>query len=110
MSKDGSRTVRGPVKLPYWSHDPFAHLSKDQKNEIKYAEREVDDRMKSIHPNGTFLLNIPPPLPGRMIEPESMTVRKKGRKYMDPHPVKMKTPRLYRGRGRTWRLEAERKG
>ena len=99
------------VKLPYWSRDPFSHLSKEQKRLIRYAERESSDRMRGIHPNGDLALGIPPKIPGRFYEPESMTVRRKGRIYMEPNPVKMKEPEkvhpVYRGRGRLIRLERE---
>ena len=110
MSQSRTTAARGPIKLPYWSRDPFAHLTEDEKTIIRYAEREVDNKMLALHPNGAFCLGVPPPLPGRFIEPESMTVRKVGRKYLEPHPTKMTEPRIYRGRGRRWRLEAERQG
>ena len=100
-----------PAKLPYWSKDPFSHLSKEEKRRIRYFERESSERMRRIHPNGEFALRIPPKIPGRFYEPESMTVRRQGRRYMEPHPVKMKEPekmhRIYRGRGRILRLERE---
>ena len=99
------------VKLPYWSRDPFSHLSSAEKKRIKYAERDASERLRLIHPNGEFALRIPPKIPGRFYEPESMTTRRKGRVYMDPNPVKMKEPekvhRVYRGRGRTLRMERE---
>ena len=43
-----------------------------------------------------------------MVEPESMTVRRKGRVYMIPKPT-MEQPKIYRGRGRNLRIERERK-
>ena len=64
--------------------------------------------MKKAHPNGNFMLRVPLKIPGRMVEPESMTIRKKNRNYLKPHPIKMKEPTLYRGRGRSWRVERER--
>ena len=101
-----------PVKLPYWSRDPFFHLSKDEKRRIRYVERTASERLRSIHPNGEMALKIPPKIPGRYTEPESMTIRRKGRIYMDPHPMKMKEPEkihpIYRGRGRFLRFERER--
>ena len=99
-----------PEKLPYWSRDPFSHLTKEEKRRIKYAERASADRMRRIHPNGEFALRVPKKLPGRIYEPESMTVRRPGRIYMEPHPSKMKSPKMnaiYRGRGRVLRLERE---
>ena len=102
-----------PVKLPYWSRDPFSHLTDEEKRKIKYIERESSERMKKVHPNGELALRVPKKLPGRIYEPESMTIRKDGRVYMDPHPEKMKPPKMnviYRGRGRTWRLEREAQG
>ena len=98
------------VRLPYWSRDPFSHLTLEEKRRIKYAEREASERLKRVHPNGEFALRIPKKLPGRIYEPESMTTRRVGRVYMDPHPSKMETPKMnviYRGRGRTLRLERE---
>ena len=101
-----------PVKQPYWSRDPFSHLSKEEKLRIKYIERESAEKLKAIHPNGELALRIPPKIRGRFYEPESMTIRRKGRVYMDPNPVKMKEPEkihpIYRGRGRTIRLERDR--
>ena len=99
-----------PVKLPYWSRDPFSHLSEEEKRNIKYIERASADRMRRIHPNGEFAMRVPKKIPGRFYEPESMTIRRPGRVYMEPHPTKMKPPKanaIYRGRGRTWRLERE---
>ena len=67
--------------------------------------------MKESHPNGNFMLRIPKKLPGRMVEPESMTIRNKNRRpYLEPHPIKMEKPKIceYRGRGRSWRVERER--
>lgn len=96
-----------PVKLPYWSRDPFSHLSKEEKRRIKYIERGADEKLKAKNRNGNFALGIPQKLHGRIREPESMTIRKKGRIYMDPHPVKMKEPKIWRGRGRTMRLERD---
>ena len=98
------------VKLPYWSRDPFSHLSGDEKKRIKYAERESSERMKRIHPNGEFAIHVPKRIPGRFHEPESMTTRRVGRIYMEPHPDKMKPPKMhaiYRGRGRILRMERE---
>lgn len=103
--------TREPVKQPYWSRDPFSHLSKDEKRKIKYIERFSSERMKIIHPNGELALRVPPKLPGRFVEPESMTYRRKGRQYMNPIPGKMKEPEnlgaIYRGRGRVRRLERD---
>ena len=100
-----------PIKLPYWSRDPFSHLTMDEKRIIKYTERLASQRLKDVHPNGELALRVPPKIPGKFYEPESMTVRKPGRKYMDPIPGKMKEPEkvhpIYRGRGRTWRLERD---
>ena len=99
-----------PEKLPYWSRDPFSHLTPEEKRNIKYIERASSDRMKRFHPNGEFALRIPKKIPGRIYEPESMTTRRLGRKYMEPHPQKMKSPKMhaiYRGRGRLLRLERE---
>ena len=99
------------VKLPYWSRDPFSHLSKDENRRIKYVERDSSERLKGIHPNGELAMRVPRKIPGRFYEPESMTVRKKGRVYMDPIPDKMVQPKMnaiYRGRGRLLRLERER--
>lgn len=110
MAEKDQDWVRGPVKLPNWSNDPFGHMTKDEKRRIKYLEREADEKLKSKNRNGTFCLRVPLKLPGRMVEPESMTIRRKGRQYMDPHPEKMKEPKLWRGRGRVWRLERDREG
>ena len=96
-----------PVKLPYWSRDPFGHMSDEEKRRIKYLERAADEERKKLNRNGNFALGIPPKLRGRIREPESMTTRRKGRVYMDPHPVKMKEPNIWRGRGRTMRLERD---
>ena len=98
-----------PIKLPYWSRDPFSHLSKEEKRRIRYIERESSERMRRVHPNGELALSVPPKIPGRFYEPESMTTRRKGRKYLDHIPEKMKEPEkvgpVYRGRGRILRLE-----
>ena len=103
--------TRQPVKQPYWSRDPFSNLSKDEKRRIKYVERYSSERMKIIHPNGELALGVPPRIPGRFVEPESMTRRRKGRIYMKPIPGKMKEPKkmgaIYRGRGRVRRLERD---
>ena len=96
------------TKLPNWQRDPFAHLSKAEKRIIKEIEKSASQRLRSEHPNGEFALKVPLRLPGKMVEPESMTVRRKNRKYMEPHPVKMKNPVIYRGKGRIRRLERER--
>ena len=103
MPENSSDWIRGEVQLPNWTYDPFSHLSKDEKRRIRYIERDADEKMKQIHPNGGFMLKVPKKLPGRFTEPESMTIRRKGRVYMEPHPVKMKEPKIWRGRGRTWR-------
>ena len=100
------------AKLPYWSRDPFSHLSKDEKRRIRYVEKDSSERLRGIHPNGELALRIPPKIPGRFYEPESMTIRRKGRTYMDPIPGKMSQPEkmhpVYRGRGRLLRFERER--
>ena len=106
---------REPVKQPYWSRDPFSHLSKDEKRVIKYFERESSEKLKMLHPNGELALRIPPKIPGRFYEPESMTIRRPGRVYMEPNPHKMKgSPSkmhpVYRGRGRTLRIRREEEG
>lgn len=96
------------TKLPNWRRDPFAHLSKAEKRIIKEIEKSSSQRLRSEHPNGEFALKVPLRIPGRMVEPESMTIRRKNRQYMEPHPVKMKEPVIYRGKGRVRRLERER--
>ena len=98
-----------PIRLPNWTRDPFAHLSRAEKKRIRHLEKESDDSLREAHPNGPFALKVPLKLPGRMREPESMTTRRKNRTYMDPKPT-MDQPRIYRGRGRSLRLERERKG
>ena len=97
------------TQLPNWIRDPFQHLSRQEKRRIRRLEKESDDKLREAHPNGSFALKVPLKLPGRMREPESMTIRRKNRVYMDPKPT-MDPPRMYRGRGRTMRLERERKG
>ena len=70
-----------------------------------------DQKLRDQNGNGVFTLRVPARLPGRMIEPESMTRKRRGRNsrrpYMEPSP-KMEPPRLYRGRGRVVRLNRDR--
>ena len=96
------------TQLPNWTRDPFSHLSREEKRRIRYMEKESDDKLREAHPNGPFALKVPLKLAGRMREPESMTTRRKNRVYMDPKPT-MDPPKIYRGRGRSMRLERERK-
>ena len=96
------------AQLPNWNRDPFHHLSNSEKRQIRRLEKESDDKLREANPNGPFALKVPLKLPGRMREPESMTIRRKNRKYMDPKPT-MDQPKIYRGRGRSMRLERERK-
>ena len=97
-----------PVKLPNWKIDPFQKLTRTQKRELKEAAKGFNERLVRKNPNGTFCLGIPFKLKGRFEEPESMTVRRRKLKnYLVPMS-KMEPPKLYRGRGRTRRLERER--
>ena len=96
------------TKMPNWNCDPFYYLSSAERKRYKRLERESDEKLREAHPNGTFALKVPRRIPGRMVEPESMTIRRKGRVYMDPKPS-MEPPKIFRGRGRTMRLERERK-
>ena len=95
-----------------WSVDPFSDLSKEDKKAYRYILRKSDEKLRAVHPNGPLALRIPPRIRGRLVEPESMTHRKKKLdEYMAPHPSKMKEPKvgtIYRGRGRTLRLQRER--
>ena len=96
------------AKLPDWKIDPFHKLNRQEKKVLKEAAKGFNERLVQKNPNGTFCLGVPLKLKGRFEEPESMTVRRrKLRDYLVPMS-KMEPPKLYRGRGRTRRLERER--
>ena len=99
------------TKLPNWNRDPFHDLTKTEKKKWKEILKASDQKLRDQNGNGVFSLRIPARLPGRMIEPESMTRKRRGRNsgrpYMEPSP-KMEPPRLYRGRGRVVRLNRDR--
>ena len=98
------------TKLPNWNRDPFHTIPKKEKKLWKEILKGAHEELRDKCANGIFSLSVPKRLPGRMVEPESMTRKRRGRKsekkYMDPAP-KMEPPKIWRGRGRTWRLDRE---
>ena len=87
----------------------FPNMTKSKKKTYIQIERDARERLKNYSRNCTFLLGIPPKLRNRMREPESMTTRKKNRTYLQPSPL-MESPRVYRGRGRSRRLQRDQEG
>ena len=88
--------------------DPFSEMSPDEKKRYQDVERSARRKMRKVSKNETFNIGVPKEtMPVTMREPESMTTRTTGKKYLIRHP-KMKAP-VYRGRGRTLRLERDAK-
>ena len=82
----------------------FPKMTSKRKKEIIEIERDARETLKSYSRNQTFLINIPPKLRGKMREPESMTIRKRNRNYLVPHPKMAEPNIIFRGRGRSRRV------
>ena len=89
--------------------DPFSGMSPAEKQRYTDVERRARRKMrKASDRNETFNIGVPrEAIPVRMREPESMTTRTAGKQYLVRQPD-MKAP-VYRGRGRSMRLERDAK-
>ena len=82
----------------------FPKLSSAEVKAYRDIEREAREKLKAHSRNQTFVLNIPSKLRLQMREPESMTKRKRNRKYLQ-RQESMPPPTVpYRGRGRSMRI------
>ena len=87
----------------------FPKMSRVKRKEYIAIEREAREKLKEFSRNQTFALGIPRKLRNRMREPESMTIRKAKRNYLQPSPLmeEPKLSRIYRGRGRSLRIQRD---
>ena len=88
--------------------DPFDGMSPAEKKRYEDVEKRARQKMRKVSRNEAFNIGIPrESMPLKMREPESMTTRTAGKQYLVRQPD-MKAP-VYRGRGRSMRLERDAK-
>ena len=89
--------------------DPFGNLSPSQRDSYIDVEKKARKKMREVSRNEAFNINIPRGMSVTMKEPESMTTyrRSSAQTYL-VRQEKMKAP-IYRGRGRSMRMQRDSK-